>query len=102
MVRFAPTDTIYASLVLGGHPPTSHRLDARWSHLDSKQIVLAEGKTLLFANDTVTTFQISRPNGWPLGHYKLELLLDQVLVQTRLFEVDTPPPATTVASTAQP
>ena len=98
MLRFAPTDTIYASLVLGGQSATPHRLDARWSHLDSKQTVLAEGKTLIFNGNAVTTFQISKPNGWPVGHYKLELLLDQVLVQTRLFEVDAPLPAASVAS----
>lgn len=98
MLRFAPSDTIYASLVLSGQSPTPHRLDARWSHLDSKQTVLAEGKTLVFNGNAVTTFQISRPNGWPAGHYKLELLLDQMLVQTRLFEVDAPLPAASVAS----
>ena len=98
MLRFAPSDTIYASLVLSGQSPAPHRLDARWSHLDSKQTVLAEGKTLVFNGNAVTTFQISRPNGWPAGHYKLELLLDQMLVQTRLFEVDAPLPAASVAS----
>ena len=98
MLRFAPSDTIYASLVLSGQSPTPHRLDARWSHLDSKQTVLAESKTLVFNGNAVTTFQISRPNGWPAGHYKLELLLDQMLVQTRLFEVDAPLPAASVAS----
>ena len=95
MLHFAPTDTIHAALLLAGHASEPHRVDARWSHLDSKQTFLTESKLLPFNGDTATTFQISKPNAWPTGHYKVEILLDGKLVQTRLFDVvDTPPRAT--------
>ena len=35
----------------------------------------------------VTTFHIAKPDGWPVGKYKLEVSLDGAVVQTREFEV---------------
>ncbi|HOV96383.1 MAG TPA: hypothetical protein PK789_06410 [Thermomonas sp.] len=87
LLVFAPTDTIHAVLIVEGHDTAPHHLVARWTHLTSKQTVLEEGKTLVFHGPAITGFQISKPDGWPLGQYKVELLLDDVLVQTRLFEV---------------
>ncbi|MDE2407537.1 MAG: hypothetical protein KGL91_06725 [Xanthomonadaceae bacterium] len=94
MLHFAPDDTIHAAVLHTGHSPTLQRIDARWSHLDSKQTFLTEGKNLPFNGDAATTFQISRPNGWPTGNYKVEILLNGKLVQTRLFDVVLPATAT--------
>ncbi len=35
----------------------------------------------------VTDFLINRPDPWPTGRYKVEIMLDGALVQTREFEV---------------
>ena len=42
---------------------------------------------LTFAGDGVTDCQISKPDGWPTGKYKVEIMLDGNVVQTREFEV---------------
>jgi hypothetical protein len=39
------------------------------------------------AGPQVTDFQISKPDGWPTGKYKLEVSLDGKVVQTREFDV---------------
>ena len=46
-----------------------------------------ETKDITFSGDGVTNFQISKPDGWPAGKYRLEVLLDGTVVQTRDFDV---------------
>jgi hypothetical protein len=90
MSTFAPTDTIYAAVVTGTGDPAASvpgKLGAKWTHVDSNQVVHEESKDLTFAGDGVTDFQISKPDGWPTGKYKLEVMLDGAVVQTREFEV---------------
>lgn len=86
-LSFIPTDTIHAVIVTEGQDPTPHQLIAKWSHVDSRQTVLEESKTRVFRGAALLGFQISNPDGWPLGRYKVEFLLDGTLVQTRLFDV---------------
>ena len=63
------------------------KLTAKWTHLDSDQVVHEESRDLTLAGDGVTSFQISKPDGWPTGRYKVEVMLDGTLVQTREFDV---------------
>jgi hypothetical protein len=35
----------------------------------------------------VTTFHISKPDGWPAGSYKVEISLDGTVVDSRDFTV---------------
>jgi len=81
---FATSDKIYASVVSDG--PNAGKLSAKWSHLDSNQTVHEESKDIP-AGPQVTQFEISKPDGWPTGKYKLEVSLDGAVVQTREFEV---------------
>ena len=90
MSTFAPKDTIYAAVSTGTSDPAASvagKLGAKWTHIDSNQTVHEETKDLTFAGDGVTDFQISKPDGWPTGKYKLEIMLDGAVVQTREFEV---------------
>ena len=90
MTTFAPKDTIYAAVSTGTSDPAASvagKLGARWTHVDSNQVVHEESKDLTLAGDGVTDFQISKPDGWPTGKYKLEVMLDGTVVQTREFEV---------------
>ena len=90
MSTFAPKDTIYAAVTTGTSDPAASvagKLGAKWTHMDSNQTVHEETKDLTFAGDGVTDFQISKPDGWPTGKYKLEIMLDGAVVQTREFEV---------------
>ena len=61
-------------------------LGARWTFEDG-QVVNQESKTFEFTGPGVTNFQISKPDGWPVGRYRVEISLDGQVVQTRDFEV---------------
>ena len=80
---FATSDAIYASVTTDG--PNPGRLDANWTFQDG-QVVHSESKEVS-AGPQVTQFQITKPDGWPVGKYKLEVSLDGAVVQTREFEV---------------
>lgn len=87
MVQFSPHDTVYASLDIETPNATPHTLSIHWTHLGSRQTVLQESKPIAAAGRSVSTFQISKPDGWPLGTYKAEVGLDGTAVQTRLWDV---------------
>jgi hypothetical protein len=90
MGTFAPKDTIYAAVMTATSDPAASvagKLSAKWMHVDSSQTVHEENKDLTFVGDGVTDFQISKPDGWPTGKYKVEIMLDGNVVQTREFEV---------------
>ncbi len=90
MTMFAPADTIYASVTTGTSDPAASvaaKLGAKWTHIDSNQTVHEDSKDLTLAGDGITDFQINRPDPWPTGRYKVEILLDGAVVQTREFEV---------------
>ncbi|MGV8943769.1 hypothetical protein [Thermomonas sp.] len=90
MTTFAPTDTIYAAVSTSTSDPAASvagKLGAKWTHIDSNQTVHEDSKDLVLAGDGVTDFQISRPDAWPTGRYKVEIMLDGAVVQTREFEV---------------
>ena len=90
MTSFAPKDTIIAAVATGTSDPAASvagKLGAKWTHVDSSQVVHEETKDITFAGDNVTDFQISKPDGWPTGKYKVEISLDGAVVQTREFEV---------------
>ena len=90
MTSFAPTDTIYVAVSTATSDPAASvpgKLGAKWTHVDSSQTVHEETKDITFAGDGVTDFQISKPDGWPTGKYKVEISLDGTVVQTRDFDV---------------
>lgn len=90
MGTFAPKDTIHAAVMTATSDPAASvagKLGAKWTHVDSNQVVHEDSKDLTFAGDGVTDFQISKPDGWPTGKYKVEIMLDGNVVQTREFEV---------------
>ena len=90
MSSFAPKDTIYAAVSTASSDPAASvpgKLGAKWTHVDSSQTVHEETRDINFTGSGVTDFQISKPDGWPTGKYKLEVSLDGSVVQTREFEV---------------
>ena len=93
MGTFAPKDTIHAAVMTATSDPAASvagKLGAKWTYLNadgSSMPVHEESKDLTFAGDGVTDFQISKPDGWPTGKYKVEITLDGNVVQTRDFEV---------------
>jgi hypothetical protein len=80
---FATTDTIHASVATDGASPGD--LTAKWTFEDG-QVVDTQTKAIP-AGPQVTDFSISKPDGWPVGDYTLELLVNGMVVQTRELAV---------------
>ncbi|MEO5565257.1 MAG: hypothetical protein ABIR05_01125 [Luteimonas sp.] len=82
-ISFAGTDTIHASVATNG--TTGGNLTGKWTFQDG-QVVDTQEKSVP-AGAQVTDFSISKPDGWPAGHYKLEVWNNGMVVQTREFDV---------------
>ena len=82
---FAPTDTIYASVDTEGTAPQAS-LSARWTFEDG-QTVHEETQALTLTGPATTEFHISKPDGWPKGGYKVEIMVDGVPVKSASFRV---------------
>jgi len=86
---FKPKDTINASVgTMTSDPATavSAKLGAKWTFQDG-QTVKEDSADINFAGAGQTVFSINSPKGFPTGKYKLEVMLDGAVVQTRDFEV---------------
>lgn len=82
---FQPGDPVYATVVTSGAAPTA-TLKARWTYQDG-QVVDESEQTIAPTGDAATEFHISKPDGFPVGKYKLEVFLNGASVQTKDFEV---------------
>lgn len=87
---FAPKDRIMASVVtktpdLNNNTPT--KLTARWSHVDSNQVINEESRDITLKGEQVFAFEVKNPQPWPTGKYRLEVMLGGKAAQTRDFEV---------------
>ena len=89
MGTFAPKDTIYASVTTrtsDAMATVPGKLAARWTFQDG-QTVHEESRDLSLTGDGTTAFQVSKPDGFPVGRYKVEISLDGSVVQSKEFDV---------------
>ena len=82
---FSPKDTIYAAVSTTG-TASNAALGAKWTYQDG-QIVNDSSQTIAPTGPAVTTFHISKPDGWPAGNYKVEISLDGNMVSSKDFSV---------------
>ncbi len=82
---FKPADTIYASVATEGSSP-SGVLRAKWTYGEG-QLVDESTRTIAAGSRERTEFHIAKPDGWPVGKYKLELFLNDKLAETKTFDV---------------
>jgi len=82
---FSPKDTIYAAVSTTGSA-TNATLGAKWTYQDG-QTVNDSSQTIAPTGPAVTTFHISKPDGWPAGNYKVEITLDGNAVSSKDFSV---------------
>lgn len=86
---FTPKDTIFASVTTRTSDPAATvpgKLAAKWTFQDG-QTVHEDSRDLNLTGDGSTAFQISKPDGFPVGRYKVEISLDGAVVQSKEFEV---------------
>lgn len=83
---FAPKDTIYVSVASEGTAPTA-KLKAKWTFGDKDKAVDEKEVTITPTGPANTEFHISKPSGWPVGKYKVEVFADGTSTGTKDFEV---------------
>jgi hypothetical protein len=84
---FAKGDTIHASIDTTG--AGSATLVAKWTFSkDGKTVPVKEDSATITPTGPATTeFHISKPDGWPVGTYQVEILVDGKSVATKGFRV---------------
>jgi hypothetical protein len=83
--QFGPKDTIYAAVSTDG-AASNATLAAKWTFQDG-QTVNESSQTIAPTGAAVTTFHISKPDGWPTGNYKVEISLNGSAVSSKDFTV---------------
>lgn len=89
VTTFATTDAIHASVATTSSDPAmpqQGQLTARWTY-EGDQLVDETSRDFNFTGTGNTFFKIEKPDGWPTGNYKVEILHNGEVVQTRSFEV---------------
>jgi hypothetical protein len=82
---FKPTDTIYVSVVTEGTSPGA-KLSAHWTYQDG-QVVKHDETSIAPSGRAVTEFHIAKPSGWPVGDYKVEVMIDGASAGSKTFKV---------------
>ena len=71
---FAPKDTIFAAVSTDGTAPAAV-IHAKWTFQDG-QTVKDDSRTIAVAGPAVTEFSIQKPDGFPKGTYKVEIIVE--------------------------
>jgi hypothetical protein len=84
---FAKGDTIFVSIDTTGSG--SATVTAKWTYLkDGKSVTVKDDTATISATGPSTTeFHISKPDGWPVGTYQVEIAVDGKPAATKLFKV---------------
>lgn len=82
---FLPNQTIYASIVTNGSAPSAE-LKTRFTYQDG-QVVDESTRTIAPNGQAVTEFHVSKPDGFPVGKYKVEVFVNGTSAATKEFEV---------------
>jgi len=85
---FAPNQkTIYVSVDTSGST-TGATLNAKWSYLEGNgELVNSVSQSIAADGPTTTTFRVQNPDLWPVGKYKVDILLDGKQVASKTFEI---------------
>ena len=83
---FRPADTFYVSVKTDGSGPSA-TLTARWTYQDGQVVDESRQNITPTGGATATEFHLAKPDGWPAGGYKVEVLLNGASAGTREFKV---------------
>lgn len=93
---FKPKDTIYAVVGTTTSDPAASvpgKLGVKWTFdyvnngKPEPMTVNEDSKDVSFTGAGANEFHISKPDGFPVGKYKVEVSLDGTVVQTKEFDV---------------
>ena len=88
LTRLRERDFPYLVLTNGSaHPPAAQaaKLQTRWYFND--KVVEESSEMISPTGPAVTEFHLSKPDGWPVGNYKIEVLLNGAPAGSKSFEV---------------
>jgi hypothetical protein len=83
--QFAPGDTVYLSVGTEG-VPASATLSTKWVS-QKGEVLDSSSKTINPKGAENTVFQVSRPKGWAVGVYKVEVFADGDSVDAKTFAI---------------
>lgn len=83
---FSKTDTIWAVADLTG-TSTGTPVEARWFHMTSNTQINSNTVTTTSAGEHRLPFFISKPDGWPTGDYRVEILINGNVMKGATFQV---------------
>lgn len=83
---FKPADTIYAAVATSGTAPSA-KLDAKWTYQDGTVVDQSSAQLKDLAGPAMTDFHIAKPDGWPVGKYKVEVSVNGNPASTAEFTV---------------
>lgn len=91
---FKPKDTIYASIATSTSDPAATvpgKLGVQWTYNDASGPMLINKdeapRDVAFTGAGANEFHIAKPDGFPVGKYKVDVTLDGNVVQSKEFEV---------------
>ena len=84
---FGKKDMIYASVDTTGSGTATLR--AKWTYRKGGQesLVKEDTQTITPTGPATSEFHISKPDGWPVGDYQVELFMDDKMVNSKAFTV---------------
>jgi len=82
---FKPADTIYVSVTTDGTSPGA-TLAAHWTYKEG-QLVKHDEAPIAPTGKAVTEFHIVKPGGFPVGDYKVDILLNGTFAGSKSFKV---------------
>jgi hypothetical protein len=83
---FGRKDTIYAAVSTEGAAPKA-TLKVTWTFGAKNTLVNEESRDIAPTGPAVTEFHITKPSGWPVGKYRVEVWADGNPAGTKEFEV---------------
>lgn len=83
---FSKTDTIWAVADLTG-TAVGTPVEAHWFHTTSNQQINANTVTTTSAGEHRLPFFISKPDGWPTGDYRVDILINGSVMKSSTFQV---------------
>jgi len=84
---FKPNDTIYAVVETDGASSAGQSLVARWTFQDGQLVEEQTQAVNASGGAAVTQFRINKPSGWPVGKYKVSIMMNGSEVESEEFEV---------------
>lgn len=85
---FSKNDTIYVAVDTTGAGDAT--LKAKWTYLkgDKAAVVSENSQTVIATGPATSEFHISKPDGWPVGDYQVEILLNDKPAGSKKFMVN--------------